>query len=230
MKKRFLTVIPTLVLLLLLVTTVASAQVASGPSDATSPPPTSAADVAKVLCAGTNISLTAPQDPSGVDYTKYHWYKIDASGNKQEVTAMTGRTYTETPTTAGYYEYQVVTENANGCTSPISDVFKEYVLPPLSVTITTPTSSMCAEAANSTLLTANVTPSTGFTINYQWNLGGVDIAGANSNTYNVTGITTAGTLTYGVTVTYALNTSCPASTTKDIVISPLPTKPTISAN
>lgn len=230
MKKRFLIIAPFLVLLLVMVSTIASAQVASGPSDATTPPPTSAADVAKVLCASSNISLTAPQDAGGVDYTKYHWYKIDANGNKQEVTVMTGRTYTETPTQPGYYEYQVVTENANGCTSPISDVFKEYVLPPLSVSITTPTSSMCAEAGNSTLLTAATTPATGFALNYQWTLDGVPITGATSSTYNVTGLTTPGTLHYGVTVTYGLNSTCPASDAKDIVISPLPGKPTIAAN
>lgn len=229
MKKSFLIISSVLVFLMLAVSNIASAQVASGPSDATTPPPTSAAGAAKIVCAGTNISMSAPQD-NGVDYAKYHWYKLDAQGNKQEVTAMTGRTYTEVPTGPGYYNYQVVTENANGCTSPISDVFKIYVLPPLSVTITTPTSSVCAEAGSSTTLTANVTPATGFTLNYQWTKNGVAISGATSSTYNATGLTTVGTVTYGVTVTYALNSSCPANATKDITVSPLPPKPTIAAN
>jgi hypothetical protein len=229
MKKRFLVLTPVLIALMLMVTTIASAQVASGPSDATTAPPTAAADVAKVLCAGTDISMSAPKD-GAVDFAKYHWYKIDTNGDKQEVTAITGRTYTETPTTAGYYNYVVVTENANGCTSPVSDVFKVYVLPPLSVTITTPTTSMCAVTTNSSVLTAEVTPSTGYTINYQWTKGGVDISGATSSTYTVTGQTTAATLTYGVKVTYALNTSCSATDTQDIVITPLPAKPTIAAN
>lgn len=229
MKKRFLATCSLLVFLMLTVCTVASAQVTSGPSDSSTPPPTAATDVAKVLCAGSNISLTAPQD-NGADFAKYHWYKIDASGNKQEVTAMTGRTYTEASTTAGYYNYQVVTENANGCTSPISDVYKIYVLPPLSVTITSPTNSMCGVATNETLLTANPTPATGYTLNYQWTKNGVDITGANASTYNVTGETTPATITYGVKVTYALNNTCPATNTKDIVITPLPSKPTIAAN
>jgi hypothetical protein len=229
MKTRFLTITTIIFLLMTMAVNRAAAQTA-GPSDATTPPPTSATDVAKVLCSGSVISLSGPQDAGGVDYTKYHWYKIDVNGNKQEVTAMTGRTYTETSTTAGYYNYQVVTENANGCTSPISDVFKIFVLPPLSVTITTPTTAMCAEAANATLLTANVTPSTGYTVNYQWTKNGTPIAGATSSTYNVTGETTAATLTFGVSVTYALNNSCPATATKDITINPLPTKPMITAN
>ena len=229
MKKRFQALTPFFIALMLMVSTAASAQVASGPSDATTAPPATAAAVAKVLCAGTDISMSAPQDGT-VDFAKYHWYKIDVNGVKQEVTAITGRTYTETPTTAGYYNYVVVTENANGCTSPVSDVFKVFVLPPLSVTITTPTTSMCAVTTNESLLTAVVTPATGYAINYQWNKAGVAINGATSSTYNVTGQTTAATLTYGVTVTYALNTTCPATDTQDIIITPLPTKPTIAAN
>lgn len=230
MKKRFLTITSLLVFLMLTVSNIASAQVASGPSDSTTPPPAAATDVAKVLCAGSTISLSAPQDAGNVDFTKYHWYKIDASGNKQEVTSITGRTYTETSTTAGYYNYQVVTENANGCTSPISDVFKVYVLPALSVTITSPTSSMCAVATNQIVLTANPTPSTGYALSYQWTKNGTDIGGATSSTYTVTNETTAATITYGVKVTYDLNSTCAATTTKDIVIDPLPSKPTIAAN
>ncbi|MFD2872809.1 hypothetical protein ACFS5N_10045 [Mucilaginibacter ximonensis] len=229
MKQRILTITSMLAFLLLMISTTASAQVASGPSDATTPPPTNATDVAKVLCAGSTISMSAPQD-NGVDFAKYHWYKIDANGNKQEVTTITGRTYTEVSTSAGYYEYQVVTENANGCTSPISDVFKIYVLPPLSVTVTSPTSSVCAEAGSQAVLTANVTPATGYVLNYQWTKDGVNISGATSSTYTATGLTTVGTTTYGVTVTYALNSSCAANATKDITITPLPTKPSITAN
>lgn len=230
MKKYLLTLIPTLVLLLALSANTAFAQVTTGPSDATSPPPTAAADVAKILCYGSTISMSGPQDVGGVDFAKYHWYKIDPSGVKQEITSTTAKTYTEVSGAAGYYNYQVVTENANGCTSPISDVFKIFVLPQLNVSITTPTSSMCAVASNATLLTANATPATGYVLNYQWTKGGVVIPGATSSTYSVTGETTAATLTFGVSVTYALNSSCPATATQDVIITPLPTKPMITAN
>jgi hypothetical protein len=229
MKKRSLTLSTILILLLSMVTFIASAQVTTGPSDATTAPPATASAVAKVLCYGSTISLTGPQD-NGVDFTKYHWYKIDPNGVRQEVTTQTGRTYTETSGAAGYYTYQLVTENANGCTSPLSDPLQVYILPALSVNITTPTSSMCAVATNSTVLTANVTPATGYTINYQWTKGGVDIPGATSSTYTVTNQTTAATITYGVKTSYALNSTCAATATKDIEITPLPTKPAITAN
>jgi hypothetical protein len=229
MKKFNLLLNSILIAILVMVTNAAFAQVPSGPSDATSLPPSTTADANKIICYGTGISLTGPQDASNVDYPVYHWYKIDNTGTKQ-LSTITGKTYTETSGAAGFYNYQVVTENSNGCTSPISDVFKIYVLPQLSVSITTPTSSMCAVGTNATLLTANVTPSAGYVINYQWTRNGTNITGATSSTYSVTGETTAATVTFGVTVTYALNTTCPASGTKNIIITPLPTKPMITAN
>lgn len=228
--KRKHTLFATLLLAVLIcISTLTKAQVTAGPSDAVTAPPASAAAVGKILCAGQNISITGPTETANTDYAVYHWYKIDANGNKQ-LSSITGKTYTETTGAAGYYSYQVVTENANGCISPISDVFKIFVLPALSVTVTSPVASICADAANSVLLTANVTPSSGYTINYQWTRNGTNITGATSSTYNVTGETTAATVTFGVNVNYALNTTCTATGTKDITITPLPTKPMITAN
>ena len=229
MKKVYTLFAPMLLAVMILTTSLTQAQVTSGPSDIVTPPPTAASDVGKVLCYGQGISISGPYETGTTDYAVYHWYKIDPSGNKQ-LTSITGRTYTETTGAAGYYNYQVVTENANGCTSPISDVFKIYVLPQLSVTVTTPVTSMCAVGTNATLLTANVTPASGYTYTYQWTRNGTPIAGATASTYNVTGETTVATVTFGVNVAYTLNTSCTATGTKDITITPLPTKPMITAN
>jgi hypothetical protein len=225
MKKFSILLSPILFLILVSLGNIAYAQVASGPSDATTPPPTSASLVGEVLCAGAPISITVPSDPL---IASYQWYKIDASGNKQ-LTTTTGRTYTETPTTAGYYNYQVVSISTSGCNSPISDVFKVYVLPPLSVTITPAVTKVCA-GVGTDLLTANVTPSTGYVINYQWTKDGTPIAGATSSTYTTPVDPTAGTDHYGVNVSYALDSSCTASASQDVEVDPIPTKPVISAN
>jgi hypothetical protein len=219
----------TLTLTLVSLTNTAHAQATTGPSDISTPPPANASDVAKVYCNGQPITLTGPQDAGGVDFTGYQWFKILPDGTKPQVG--TGKTYTETgTTTAGYYEYQLVTTNVNTCSSPASDVFKVYVLPPLVPTIASPISTLCT-GVGTTTLTASATPASGYTINYQWTIGGVPITpAATGSTYAVPVGTTPGTLTYGVIASYALNPSCTATASKDIIIAPVPTKPVIAAN
>lgn len=221
---------PIILLAMVLTTSLAKAQAPTGPSNTTDPIPTNASDVAKVLCYGQGISISGPQESAGVDYAKYNWYKEDAAGVKQLITGSTGRTYTETTGAAGHYKYYVVTENANGCISPVSDVLDIYVLPQLIVDITTPNTSLCA-TTGTTLLTASVTaPASGYTYSYQWTRNGTPITGATSPTYSVAGETTAATVTFGVTVAYTLNATCTSSATEAITITPLPTKPLITAN
>jgi hypothetical protein len=203
-----------------------NAQTTAGPSDGTTAPPTSAGSVNKVLCAGTPISISGPAQPSGADYASYQWYKLDASGATHQATTAT-KTYTESPSGPGYYKYQVQTVNATGCSSPISDVYTVYVLPALTATITTPSNAICADGTSTTLLTANPSAGTGYTYNYQWTRNGVAISGATSNTYAATE-SASGSVTYGVTVSYTLNSTCPASATSTITANPVPPKPTIN--
>lgn len=222
-----------LICLLVVLTNMAHAQTPAGPSDNTTAPPTSSASVAKVYCAGSTITLTGP-----TGYSTYQWYKVNSSGTAVLALTTTSATtpYTETTAStaaaAGYYNYQLVVINSNGCSSPASTI-SVYVVPPLSVTITTTATAVCSNVSPTPVLTANPTPATPYTLNYQWTLGGSNIVGATSATYTVpvTSTTTVLTLTYGVNVTYALNTTCgPATATQTITVNPLPTLPTITAS
>jgi len=207
-----------------------------GPSDPT--PSATAAGAAKVYCAGSVITLTGPQDATATpvaDYAVYHWYKLDASNNPVLVAGQTGKTYTETSTTAGYYNYKLVTENANGCLSPVSTVLQVYVLPPLSTTISTTAASLCAGTSPTPTLTANPTPATPYALHYAWTKtigGSTTTVGTDSPTYTVAAAdaATAQTITYGVTVSYGLNATCTATASQVITVNPLPTQPTITAN
>ena len=201
----------------------------TGPSDGTSAPPTSAASVSQVLCAGSTINLKGPVDASNANYKRYQWYKLDSNGNKQLVKDSTDNSYTEVSDGAGYYTYQLVITNTNDCSSDISDPFKVYVLPTLTPTITAAgnVTAVCEKGASSTTLTANVT-NTNFTYNYQWTRNGTDISGATGNTYTVTE-QTAGDITFGVKVSYSLNSTCTQTATQTINVIALPTKPVIAA-
>ncbi len=214
-----------LLLLLLFSKTAAMAQ----PSDATTAPPSLATDVNKIVCSGQKIVLTGSQDASGTDFSQYQWYKLDASGNKQ-LTTVTGKVYTETTAAAGYYTYQLVTQNTNGCTSPASDLVKVYVLPQLAPVINAPNGSLCSSGASSVTLTANTASASNFTLTYQWTKNGVAIPGATSSTYNVTSTGSASAVTFGVNISYVLNPACTATATKDLTVLPMPAKPMITAN
>ncbi|MBW4891699.1 hypothetical protein KXQ82_18385 [Mucilaginibacter sp. HMF5004] len=198
---------------------------ASDPTSA--PPPTGTAD--KIICSSQGISIVGPQN-AGVDYPAYQWYKLDAAG-VAHLTTTTTRTYTETPSGAGYYSYQLVTVNANGCTSPMSDVFKIYVLPPITATITTSVANntICANNQSSIVLTATPSNPAAYTYTYQWTKNGTNIPGATSNTYTLSEAA-SGSVNMGVIISYTLNSGCSATATQSITVDPIPVKPTIGSN
>ncbi|RFZ94858.1 hypothetical protein D0C36_04810 [Mucilaginibacter conchicola] len=171
--------------------------------------------------------MTGPQDENKKDYSTYSWYKIDASGKKQ-LTSVKTKKYTEVATAQGYYSYQLVTENSNGCESPVSDVFKVFVLPVIDITVTAANTSICTDVG-STTLTAK-TSLKNQNLVYQWYRNGVKINGANDETYNVTGEAKAEKIIFSVSASFALNPNSPVTVTKEVTVIPQATKPMITAN
>ena len=224
MKHTFTTLKATITLLLIAVFTTAFAQAPfNGPSDAITAPPATAAAVQQVLCNGSQIQI---KTTATAGYT-YQWYKKNSSGTMVLVQQGASSTYTETSTSAGYYTYQLVVLNSNGCTSTSSDPFNIFVLPPLTAGITaTNGATVCASGQTNSILTATPASDANYTYTYQWTRNGTAIAGATASTYTVTE-TTAGSITYGVTVAYALNGNCSSTATQSITVIAVPTKPVI---
>ena len=101
------------------------AQIIPGPSDTVTAAPTVSAPANKNYCTGETITLTVAV-PTGI--TVYTWYKLSPTGSLEQ-SIITKGMYTETAGATGWYYYQVMTANTQGCTSPLSDVFKVYVSP-----------------------------------------------------------------------------------------------------
>ena len=195
-----------------------------GPTDATTAPPATANLVQKILTDGDKISLSA----AAVSGNGYQWFKKDASGNMQLVQQGDANTYTETAAGKGYYTYQLVETNANGCTSIASDTFSIYVLPTLTASITATNGSVCEQGHSSSVLTATTASDANYTYTYQWSKDGVVIPTATSNAYTVNE-TTTGSKTFTVAVAYTLAPAKTTVATQTINVIPVPAKPSITA-
>jgi len=224
MKNKFTILKASFTLLLAIIISSAFAQTPfAGPSDAVTAPPATAASVSQVICSAGQIQL---KTTATAGYT-YQWYKKNpAGGAMQLVQQGSSSTYTETPSGAGYYTYELVVINSNGCTSIYSDPFNIFVLPPITAAITASSATVCATGQTSSTLSATPVNGGGYTYTYQWTRNSVDISGATSPTYTVNE-PTAATVTFGVTVAYSLNTNCSSSATQTITVIAVPTKPVI---
>jgi hypothetical protein len=198
----------------------------TGPTDANTAPPTTASAVAQVLCNASAITLKGDADPTGT--MKYNWYKTNSSGVKTLVKTGVNKdnAYTETSTDAGYYTYQLVMVNGNGCETP-SDPFNLYVLPPLNATVDGQ-SSVCANNQTTTDLTISGLDSR-FTYTYQWYRETTLLTGETTNKHTVTELTAGATpVKYSVLISYVLKPTCNQQPAKNITVTALPTKPTIT--
>src|ERR1700748_2078267 len=157
MKNKYIPLKAALTLMFAFIVATAFAQTPfSGPSDPTTAPPATPAAVQQVLCSGTQIQLNTA---ATAGYT-YQWYKKDpTTGNEVLVQSGSSPAYTETPTASGYYTYQLVVINSNGCTSTSSDAFNVFILPAITAAISASSGDVCASGQTTSVL--NATPVNG---------------------------------------------------------------------
>jgi len=144
-------------------------------------------------CAGNSTNLTANATAGSGNITGYQWQESSV-----DITGETNSTYTAS--TAGVYT--VIVTNSNGC-STTSAPFTFTIANQPTVNITGNT-AFCP--GDSTTLAANATAGSGSISGYQWQESNIDIASANSATYNASTIgsyTVVVTNTFGCTQTSA---------------------------
>jgi hypothetical protein len=229
MKKRSTLIKSVITVILSVFSIVAFAQAPApfaGPSDAVTAPPATAAAVAQVLCNASSITLKGDPDPTGT--MKYQWYKVNANGVKVLVKEGVNKdnAYTETSTDAGYYTYQLVMVNANNCATP-SDPFNIYVLPPLNAAVDG-NNSVCGNNQTTAELTISGLDSR-FTYTYQWYRETTLLTGETTNKHTVSELTAGATpVKYSVLISYVLKPACNQQPAKNITVTAVPTKPTIT--
>lgn len=259
MKTKFTFIKALLIVAISSISIVASAQAPTPPPGVTPSPgptistnvPNSGTPVAKFICVGAPVSLISTPVAAGV--TNFVWWKQQTSTPPWVVvgnTPASTNTYTEATTAPGYYIYEVQTENALGCESPISDPINIFALPQIVPTIS-PDLTVCQSIASipapfSLSVTA---PSFGgtYTYTYQWfrdpgtGTGPVDIPSTTNPsaiTPTLTGLTenTVGTVTYGCKISYSTalgqptGVTCVVQPTTKVTVTPLPAKPIIQWN
>jgi uncharacterized protein YjdB len=160
-----------------------------------------------IFCTGGSVPLSATATVGAT----YQWYR-----NSVLIAGATGNSYSAT-TTGGY---TIKVTDANGCSATTPSPLLVNVVGTAIVVPLTP-STFCW--GGSSLLATNVTGAGSSTVSFQWYLGGVSIAGANSGTYNATvpGL-------YSVQV--AIPSSCTQTTSTALVTEkPLP-NPVVAFN
>ncbi|WCT10031.1 hypothetical protein [Mucilaginibacter jinjuensis] len=206
--------------------------VVNGPSkDALTTPPAAATDVSKIYCDGSAINLTGPAFIAGY---KYDWYKIDNTGTKQLVKeGTTDNTYSETASGAGYYDYQLVIINTAGCSSPITNINKVYVLPTLNLALT-PIDPICSGGQTTGTLKLTQPLDGAYTYTYQWQRNGQNVSDADGGKgYPLVVKETASSataITYTLQVSYSLNSGCKGTANASVTVVDPPQTPTITFN
>lgn len=125
------------------------------------------------VCAGGNVTLTAPASTPGATYTNYSWTGpggFTAAGNTATITNV------QTAQTGTY----TCTMNVNGCAT-VSGTFNVQLLPQPDVTLTSTADLNICPGSNSTVSLANPVANNAC----QWYKDNVLIPGATNATYDV---------------------------------------------
>jgi hypothetical protein len=185
-------------------TSVTSAGITMTVNPSVTPSVSVTASPSGAICAGTSVTFTATPTNGGAAPT-YQWQI-----NGTNVPGETGSTFTSSTLTNGQVVTVVMTSNAT-CPVPASatsagiTMTVNPVLTP-SVSISASTTSVCVGGS----ITFTATPTNGGTTpTYQWQVNGVNVAGATASTF------TSSTLNNGdvVTVVLTSNATCVSPTT-----------------
>ena len=162
---------------------------------------------------GNNITLYGITNDAVIagDYT-YTWYEsgVEIAGQTTDTLSINLDARTEP-----YIFKLVVTDNEFGCTAETADFYVTVAAKPI-VTVTSTEDTICTDGV--VTLTANIYDQNADNLAFQWAAGGVNIAGANDQTYTVAVNTTTD---YSVTVTQ-LTTGCETVATKTITVNEIP--------
>ncbi|MDQ3015304.1 MAG: VWA domain-containing protein, partial [Bacteroidota bacterium] len=176
---------------------------------------------AEVCIDGTAL-LTATITGGSSGLTR-QWQSSPNGSAWTNIAGATATTYSAPTSVAGTFFYRIIITDPNAsCADPVSNQVIVIVVPDPVVNVTPASTEICI--GGSALLTANIVGGSSAQA-LQWqSFNGtvwVNIAGANSSTYSITG-TVAGTTQYRILVTDS-NSGCPASITSvpvNVIIQP----------
>jgi len=161
---------------------------------------------ATTVCGNANVNFTAGTDNS------YKWLL-----NNSPIAGVAAKTYNATQTG----NYSVAVTNSIGCIDTSRTIsISLYPKPAANFTINNTVQCL---TGNSFVYTNTSTISTG-TLSYQWNLGDGHKAFSKDTTYTYSGANS----NYSVQLISTSNNGCSDSITKQVVVKPIPSTPTIT--
>ena len=171
-------------------------------------------NITTTICNGAKAQFTIPAQANVI----YQLLRVsDNSPMSPTYTFTAGSNIIESNalTTTTDIKIHATNTAAPGCQADVYSFATITVLQPAAITVQPVASQTLCEGGNANF---SVT-ATGSSLSYQWRKNGVDIAGANTNTYSITGVVAANNGTYTVVVsngcTPAINSSASTLTVQE---------------